>query len=81
MIGGGLMSIFTMSTYANWVYQSIDLVTVFYQVLLGGLGAGIVCVILAFAYTATIGRTLEPMHEAGIIDDARSTAGLAHPAQ
>jgi hypothetical protein len=59
VLGGGLVSIFTMTTYTNWAYEGIDLTTAVYQVVLGGLSGGIAAAILAFAYAATVGRTRE----------------------
>jgi hypothetical protein len=57
VIGGGLVALFTMSTYANWAYQSIDLKVALYRVVLGGLGGGAVLVVLAFAYAASVRST------------------------
>jgi len=59
ILGGGFISIFTMTTYTNWAYEGIDLTTAFYQVVLGGLFGGLITVILAFAYAGTIGRMRE----------------------
>jgi hypothetical protein len=58
IIGGGVVALFTMSTYANWAYQSVDLRTALYQVVLGGLFGGLVLLALAFAYAAAIRSTL-----------------------
>jgi hypothetical protein len=57
-VGGGLVAIFTATTYENWSYESIDLTTALYQVVFGGFGGGIVTVILAFAYAAAIRTTI-----------------------
>jgi hypothetical protein len=59
VVGGGAVSFFTMTTYANWAYQSIDLKVALYQVVAGGVGGGVVAMILAFAYARTIRATLE----------------------
>jgi hypothetical protein len=67
IIGGGFISVFTMTTYTNWVYQSINLKVALYQVVFGGLGGGVVAVILAFAYTAAIRPTLPAMRSDGVI--------------
>ncbi len=56
--GGGIVSLFTMSTYTNWAYQSIDLKVALYQVVFGGLGGGIALLVLAFLYAADIRQTL-----------------------
>jgi hypothetical protein len=66
VLGGGFTTLFTMSTYTNWVYQSIDLQAAVDQIVLGGLGGGIVMVIAAFAYAATLRPTLAPMQEGGV---------------
>jgi protein-S-isoprenylcysteine O-methyltransferase Ste14 len=58
VLGGAVVGLFTMTTYTNWAFEGIDLKTAFYQVIFGSLGGGIVLVILAFAYTATIRPTL-----------------------
>jgi hypothetical protein len=57
-IGGGVVALFTMSTYANWAYQSVDLRTALYQVVLGGLFGGLALLAAAFAYAAAIRSTL-----------------------
>jgi len=61
VLGGGLVAIFTMSTYKNWAYESIDLTIVLRQVILGGLGGGIVAIVLAFAYANTVRDTMPAM--------------------
>jgi hypothetical protein len=54
VIGGGVVALFTMSTYAWWVHYPIDVVTAVYQMIAGGLGGGIATVILAFAAASTL---------------------------
>jgi uncharacterized iron-regulated membrane protein len=66
VLGGGLISIFTMTTYTNWAYEGVNLSTALHQIIFGGLGGGIVAVILAFAYAGSIGRTREGMTSTGI---------------
>ncbi len=61
LIGGGIVALFTMTTYKNWSYEGVNLVAAFYEVVLGGLGGGIAAVLLAFAYTRSIRPTLAPM--------------------
>ena len=50
VIAGGLISGFTASTYVWWVNYPIDVVTAFYQMLIGGVCGGIVGVLLAALY-------------------------------
>ncbi len=71
ILGGGFVSIFTMTTYENWAYEGINLTTAVYQVVLGGLCGGLVAVMLAFVYAGSIRRTREPMKRGGIIEGAR----------
>jgi hypothetical protein len=61
ILGGGIVSIFTMTTYVNWTYEGVNLTRAVYQVVLGGLGGGIVFVILAFAYARSVKPTLGTM--------------------
>jgi len=67
IIGGGFIAVFTMTTYKDWAYDGINLKLAFYQTLFGGLGGGIATVVLAFAYTGTIGKTLPAMKSTGAI--------------
>jgi hypothetical protein len=55
VLGGGFIAVFTMTTYSNWAYDGVDLKAAVYQIVFGGLGAGIISVVLAFAYTAAVG--------------------------
>jgi hypothetical protein len=64
MLGGGFVAVFTMTTYKNWVYESINLKVALYQVVFGGLGGGIVAVILAFALAGVLGNTFPSMPSA-----------------
>ncbi len=61
ILGGGLISIFVMTTYTNWAYEGVNLTTAVYQIVFGGLGGGLVAVILAFAYAASVKSTGAPM--------------------
>jgi hypothetical protein len=54
IIGGGIVSLFTMSTYAWWVHYPIDVVTPLYQTVIGGVAGGIAMVIVAFAYRRSL---------------------------
>ena len=67
IIGGGFVAIFTMTTYKNWDFEGIDLVTAFYQIIAGGLGGGIITAALAFVYTGAIGPGIPPMKSANVI--------------
>lgn len=60
ILGGSLISIFTMTTYANWAFEGINLTTAVYQTVLGGLLGGIVTIILAFVYAGSVRRTRMP---------------------
>lgn len=67
IIGGGAIAVFTMTTYKNWAYQSIDLKVALYQIIFGGLGGGIVAVALAFGYTAAVSPTVPALRASGLI--------------
>jgi hypothetical protein len=57
VIGGGIVALFTMSTYAWWVHYPIDVVTAVYQIVAGGLFGGVAAVLLAFATARTLRST------------------------
>jgi hypothetical protein len=61
VMGGGIVALFTMSTYGNWAYEGIDLKLAFYQVIFGSIGGGLVMTVLAFAYIRTIRPSIAPM--------------------
>ncbi|HEX2943647.1 MAG TPA: hypothetical protein VHO91_21505 [Rhodopila sp.] len=65
--GGFLVGSFTMTTYANWAYEGVNLRIAFWQVVCGSIGGGLAMVALAFAYARTIYPTLPAMAAAGII--------------
>lgn len=67
IIGGGLVTIFTITTYTNMAFEGVNMTTALHEVIFGGLGGGIASVLLAFAYTRTIGPTLGPLKSDGII--------------
>lgn len=67
VIGGFVVGSFTMTTYANWAYEGVNLRIAFWQVVGGSIGGGLANVILAFAYARTIRPTLPAMAASGII--------------
>ncbi len=79
ILGSGFIAVFTMTTYKDWAYQSIDLKVALYQIIAGGLGGGIVAVMLAFAYTRAIRPTLPPMRAAGVIRSAEPAIAPSSP--
>ncbi len=67
VLGGGLVAVFTMTRYTNWVYESINLKVALYQVIFGGLAGGIAAVLLAFGFARILRNTLSGSSSTGLI--------------
>jgi hypothetical protein len=50
VIGAGVAALFIMTAYKAWAFETIDLKAALDRVVLGGLGAGLASVALAFGY-------------------------------
>jgi hypothetical protein len=81
IIGAGLVALAIVLTYLKSTYESPDLKAALYDFIIGGTGGGIAAVVLAFAYTGAIRRTLEPMRAAGIIGSSGPASEQLHPAE
>lgn len=66
IVGGAVISIFTMTTYTNWAFEGVNLTTAVYQTLFGGLGGGVASAILAFGYAANVKGTRAPAKSAAV---------------
>ena len=66
VVGAFVLGAFTMTTYGNWAFEGVNLVTALWQVICGSLGGGIAAVIAAFAYAHTLRPTMGAMQADGI---------------
>jgi hypothetical protein len=56
VVGGAVATLFILSAYKYWAFETVDLKAAMYNVVFGGLGAGVASVALAFGY-ARLART------------------------